>query len=158
MEPHGFTVFCDDVREELHGKTSLIGCYGNDLQFVGKYPLILPKLAFQIFARFPVDRPTPELALCVFFPGDSDDKPTIEGPLPPIPPEMQDAKPPTNPPKKITDFEPSHLLRFHFGISPARINSDGYIKVRLKYGTEIIRLGTLQIVCLGESAAAPARP
>ncbi len=35
--------FCDDVRHEIGGKYSLIGCYGGYLQ-VSPIPSVLPKL------------------------------------------------------------------------------------------------------------------
>lgn len=40
---HG--IFCDDVRLEISGKYSLIGCYGPDLG-VPEFPFFLPKLSF----------------------------------------------------------------------------------------------------------------
>ena len=36
-------IYCDDVRNELGNKTSLIGIYGGDL-FVNKIPAIIPQL------------------------------------------------------------------------------------------------------------------
>jgi hypothetical protein len=35
--------FCDDVRQEIGNKFSLMGCYGSDL-YVPAFPITLPKL------------------------------------------------------------------------------------------------------------------
>jgi hypothetical protein len=40
-----FGIYCDDIRHEVSGKTSLVGCYGPTL-FVRKFPTSLPKLCF----------------------------------------------------------------------------------------------------------------
>ena len=37
------SVICDDVREEINNKFSLMGIYGKDIVF-GKIPAVLPKL------------------------------------------------------------------------------------------------------------------
>jgi hypothetical protein len=44
---HGITIFCDDIRNEMGNKHSLMGCYGADL-IVPVIPTLLPKLCAQI--------------------------------------------------------------------------------------------------------------
>lgn len=44
-----FTLVCDDIREEVGGKASLMGVY-NDIVFQG-LPAVLPKLSFAIILR-----------------------------------------------------------------------------------------------------------
>lgn len=53
---HGVTIFCDDVRNEVGNKYSLMGCYGSDM-VVGLIPSLLPKLCAQITVFFPADEP-----------------------------------------------------------------------------------------------------
>lgn len=38
---HG--VFCDDIRQEVGNKVTLVGCYGNELQ-TNSLPTVLPKI------------------------------------------------------------------------------------------------------------------
>lgn len=57
-----FTSYCDDVRQELGGKFSLMGIYGADLvaQGVGadsSSPVVLPKLCAYVRIVTPIDRP-----------------------------------------------------------------------------------------------------
>ena len=52
------TLYCDDIREEVGGKISLIGCYGSELvvsQPAG--PVVLPKLCAHVRIVTPIDRP-----------------------------------------------------------------------------------------------------
>lgn len=42
--PYGVTIFCDDVREEVSGKQTLVGVYGPELHYTGVFPARLPVL------------------------------------------------------------------------------------------------------------------
>lgn len=42
--------FCDDVRQEIGNKFSLMGCYGTDL-YVPAFPITLPKLCAFVHVR-----------------------------------------------------------------------------------------------------------
>lgn len=48
--------FCDDIRQEVGNKYSLMGCYGNEL-LVKKFPALLPKLCVQVRVITPIDKP-----------------------------------------------------------------------------------------------------
>jgi hypothetical protein len=41
-EPYGVTIFCDDVRDELFNKKTLIGVYTGELLIGGEFPALLP--------------------------------------------------------------------------------------------------------------------
>jgi hypothetical protein len=43
---HEVTLFCDDIREELNGKVSLIGLYARDIIIHKDLPIKLSKLCF----------------------------------------------------------------------------------------------------------------
>jgi len=49
---HGF--FCDDIRQEVGGKTSLMGCYHTDILFK-KFPAAIHQLCFLGRLVIPVD-------------------------------------------------------------------------------------------------------
>lgn len=44
MEIFGYTVFCDDIREEVNGKHTLVGCYSGGLKFHQEPPATRSKL------------------------------------------------------------------------------------------------------------------
>lgn len=68
-----FAQFCDDVRQELGNKLTLVGCYGPDIQ-VAKFPIALPKLCVFAKAITPANRPFTELALRIM----NGDRPVAE--------------------------------------------------------------------------------
>lgn len=51
--PESVAIFCDDIREELHGKTTYVGVYGPDLLLSGPPgPVILPLLCCMVRINF----------------------------------------------------------------------------------------------------------
>lgn len=57
--------FCDDVRNEVGNKYSLIGCYSGGLQ-IKPIPSVIPKLCVVIKAHTPKARPFTKLVFRVF--------------------------------------------------------------------------------------------
>lgn len=53
IEAYGITVFCDDIRHEINGKMTLVGCYSSELNFSGPAPGVLPTFAALVSLRFP---------------------------------------------------------------------------------------------------------
>jgi hypothetical protein len=58
------TTFCDDVRQEVGGKQSLIGVY-NGVMFVPQFPVTLPKLWLVATYSTPCEEPPKSLKLRV---------------------------------------------------------------------------------------------
>jgi hypothetical protein len=54
--------FCDDVRQEIGGKFSLIGCYSGAIQ-VHPMPSVLPKLCVLVKVYTPIERPFEKLVI-----------------------------------------------------------------------------------------------
>lgn len=148
MEPSGIAIFCDDIREEIGGKVSLIGCYADDMQFINAaFPIGVPKLGIHVIARLP-PQPIPPLQLLVYFPGDNE-LPTTKIEIPPIPGEEAAAGPPEH------DLIRQPQLRFSVGIMPVLFKEPGFVRVRLMYGEQCVRLGALKISSVS-SAPVPA--
>ncbi len=65
MQPFLSTIYCDDVRQEVGGKLSLIGVY-NGVMYVQQFPVTLPKL--WVVATFVAskDKPPKSLKFRVF--------------------------------------------------------------------------------------------
>jgi hypothetical protein len=59
---HVETIFCDDIRQEIGGKLSLIGIYSGAL-FVPAFPATLPKLCLLVKVLTPADDPLRVLKL-----------------------------------------------------------------------------------------------
>lgn len=56
MERYAHAVYCDDIREEISGKISLIGVYSDTL-FSPKFPTFMPKLCAVVYARTDEEHP-----------------------------------------------------------------------------------------------------
>jgi hypothetical protein len=52
--------FCDDIRQEVGNKFSLIGCYGDSIQ-VNPIPSVIPKLCASVKVYTPIGRPFAKL-------------------------------------------------------------------------------------------------
>jgi len=79
----GYTVFCDDIRQETTGKLIYIGVYHERTMVVhGTFPLTLPRLSFAISTLQKIGSVSPTIKIRVFAPGDPDDAPSIEAEAP----------------------------------------------------------------------------
>ena len=70
--------FCDDIRNEIGGKTSYIGCYRGVME-VSAFPITLPKLCASVRASTPASQPFTSLKFVVL----KDDEEIISGEMPP---------------------------------------------------------------------------
>jgi hypothetical protein len=132
----GSSIFCDDIRYEIDGKTNFIGAYSGTL-FSAQFPAVLPK--FGIGVSFSQRRKvfSPVVELRVFMPGDPDDKPSIVGGMPQ-----------TIEISKLPPIEPmSEYVVMYANIifAPFTINEAGLMKVRVLREDRLYRLGTLRI-------------
>ena len=57
MDQYGYSIFCDDIRNEPGGKLSFIGCYNGVILISGQFPLVLPKLCVHTHIFSPASRP-----------------------------------------------------------------------------------------------------
>jgi len=144
--PYGISIFCDDIREEAGGKLTLVGCYGHDIQFtVPAFPIVLPKLGVYIISRLPLDQPIQPIRLFMYFPGDPQETPSFTADVPTehLPPPDPEAI------RKLEglfpDASPSRMFRQHFVLSPVIFKEEGYVRIRMLYGDERIRLGSLKV-------------
>jgi hypothetical protein len=63
--------FCDDIRQEIGNKFSLIGCYAGGVIQVSPIPSVLPKLCAVVTVRTPVERPFRSLVTRIMNEGKS---------------------------------------------------------------------------------------
>ena len=55
-------IFCDDIRQEVGGKMSFMGCYQSEL-IVPSTPVVLPKLCIMATVTTPIARPFKSLTI-----------------------------------------------------------------------------------------------
>ena len=139
--PYGMTIFCDDIREEVGGKQSLIGCYNNEMNFSVAAPATLPMLCGAVNILIPIgflferldlvinkeDGPETTLLMKVSF--ESSDMPV------PIDVEVGDLK-----------DEPRYIgLSFPWKMQPFHVGGPCLVRVRGYFDSTEVRLGSLKI-------------
>jgi hypothetical protein len=136
-----YTIFCDDIRQEIGGKVSYMGVYrGGKLFAHSPFPLTLPKFGLAVHyaqKKGHFVRPT---SLRVYLPGDDEGKPSIEAEFPTVIDELNGDAPP------IAGTDPTFIAAMiQLVLAPLVITQSGPIKVRAVRGDEMIRLGTLEV-------------
>jgi hypothetical protein len=140
--PFGYTLFCDDIRQEIGGKVTLVGLYSSDLIVFSDLPVTLPKIALSV-SYFEVRGESEEsLELRVYLPGDSDDTPTLRST---IADELLDKLRKLDIPADVLAENPRVGLNLHIGFSPITLTQEGWIRVRMIRGQDEIRIGSLRI-------------
>ncbi|UOA32555.1 hypothetical protein DSM110093_02355 [Sulfitobacter sp. DSM 110093] len=143
VEPYGTTIFCDDIRHEINGKLTLVGCYSSEMNFNGPPPGLLPSFAALVNIRIPTALPFKSLKLRVLK-EEGDEVSEI------LAAEVEAEE------EKIEDIvggsqegEPEERLismTFPCHWSPLPMANTGFIKVRAYLdGGKEIRLGALKI-------------
>lgn len=137
----GFSLFCDDLRSEVGGKTSIMGTYAADLLFRGEFPFTLAKFAILIKYYEDPGAFTDDIQFRIFFPGDHMDKPTIE-----VPVERSNIQPEISPGYELEkDQSRIYNLTLPVMVSPLVLKQEGFIKVRAVCGGTTTNLGSLRI-------------
>jgi len=138
----GFSLFCDDVRSEIAGKTTLVGLYQTDMIFTNDPPYLIPK--FVIYIKYYERQKTmsDDLVFGVYLPGDEQGKPTHSSKLPrqSVPSDLPEPEIPFD-----EDQERVINLTVPLVFSPLVLQKEGFIKVRALCGDTTIKLGSLLV-------------
>jgi hypothetical protein len=151
----GYTIFCDDIRNEAGGKTTFVGVYDAILLIHGDFPFLLAKFGFGIRYMEKRNTFTDDVIIRIFMPGESEDgEPSFQGLLPIR--EARD-KVQMHPDADADPASPRYLqLATNLVFSPFIIPQKGEMKVRAQCGSEIVKLGTLLIAkAASEDGAQP---
>ena len=148
---YGYTIFCDDIREELGGKQSFVGCYPATMFVHVPFPATLPIFATAVTVMQRRKAFEPNFSLCIFLPGDADDQPSIQGKLQ----ETNESKvaeltaaesAELHPDAQGDDFDEQYItLNARLKFSQLILKQPGLIKVRAIIGENTYRLGTLRV-------------
>ncbi len=143
MDRFGYSIFCDDIRNEPGGKLSFVGCYNGVLFVPRKFPFLLSRFCVHIHVLSPPSRPYSALLARCYAPGE--DAPVCEEQIQPPSKEQQlslAAQAGKSP------FAPLYIVAGASLIfQPLRITEPGLLRVRALADdeTEEIKLGSLRI-------------
>src|SRR6516164_5982673 len=88
---YGYTIFCDDVRQEINAKVSLIGVLPPVISVHSPFPFGLQKLCMAVYFyeahKLALAREH-EVTIVVFGPGQTIDNPAIRAIVPRTPKEI----------------------------------------------------------------------
>jgi hypothetical protein len=147
---YGYTVFCDDIRQEFDGKLIFIGVYSGTMIVHVPFPFKLPTFAMSVilFQRKKVF--IPRVGLRVFLPGDAEDVAsitveageTVEGAIIAATSAETDA---LHPDSHVPDEDRYVSMQSNMRFVQFEIKQPGLIKVRAVIGDDLIRIGGLRI-------------
>lgn len=136
--PYGVTSFCDDVRLEIGGKISLIGCYPVDMMFSQSPPAVIPIFNAFVHLRIPTNYKFNQVAIILV-------KETLAGKD-----EILSETVITTNRENLRDEEQDDdtiiISENQLKVSPLVLNEDCILKVRGFFDKkEVIKLGALPI-------------
>jgi hypothetical protein len=147
---HGYTIFCDDIREEVGGKHSLMGAYGGLMIINVPFPVTLPTFAFAVTVLQRRKIFNPSVAIWVFLPGDSGDEPSIQGEFGEVAQgtiaSATSAATEALHPDARAPYEDQYIiLSTNMKFSPLIMKQPGVVKVRAIIGDNMYRIGAMSV-------------
>lgn len=148
MKRHGFSIFCDDIRNEVGGKLSFIGCYNAVMFTAPDMPFVLPKFCIHTHVLSPAEYPFSSVLLRCYLPGV--ERPVIEEPI--------DTPPIVEQRKLVSELGSNNAAPRYIVasasliLSPFEILGAGLISVRAVIDdlSEELSLGSLRVVVLDQ--------
>jgi hypothetical protein len=149
MNRYGYSIFCDDIRNEAGGKLSFIGCYNGVIFISDRFPVVLPRLCVHTHIFSPAMQPFGAIKVRCYLPGD--DKPSFEEPI--ETPEQHDQAGLVANLKTDTGAPLFIVAATSLIFTPLELRSTGLMRMRAVVDAEEeIRLGSLRIEQMSSSA------
>lgn len=144
MRRFGYSIFCDDIRNEVGGKLSFIGCYSSVIFVTQKLPFVLPKFCIHSYVVTTAEDPFRSVSIRCYVPGHEepilDEK--IETPQLPAQRLMaSELEAGVSAPRQI-------VASASLVLSPFELSAPGLIRVRavVDGATDELSLGALRVV------------
>lgn len=143
-ENFGYSIFCDDIREELGGKISYMGVYNGALQVHSDAPVSIPKLGIAMTVVVPGPASIQTVSFVVQ--QETDGKLVDIFSAEPVMPAESD----------VAEGRVGKV-GIHVQLTPFTIQGNSVLKARSRVNGEEVKLGTLQIQMIptGLSPAGP---
>lgn len=150
--PNGYVIFCDDVREEVNGKLTLVGTYGGEMTLFGANPALLPKLCATIRFRISPDLLPNKFVFRVSKDAMGKSDTLFEAPVdaPVLPDEFEFPEPFAREGMRILEVGINAILQGILFTEPA------VIRVKVLVGDDEYRVGALSVKLAPLPGAEPA--
>jgi hypothetical protein len=144
MQRYGYSIFCDDIRNEAGGKLSFIGCYNAVMFTAPKFPLVLPKFCIHSHVFSPATQPYESVLARCYVPGGND--PIAEESI--DVPKLQDQLDLLASLPKDAEVPPYIVVAASLVFTPLEIAEPGMIHVRMLIngGPDELHLGSLKVI------------
>lgn len=141
--PYGYTIFCDDIRQEDNGKLIYIGVYSG-VMYAPQFPITVSALALRIFYFERPNESNEAVELRIYLPGQEEDSPAIKLQLAE---DFRKSVPMLEVPAETSWDKPETFMTgiFHLKLSPMELKEAGLIRVRAIRGENSIKLGSLRV-------------
>ena len=139
-DPYGMAFFCEDIRQEIEGKTSYMGIFGANITLVGERPATLPKLCVAAHINIPSSWHMPHVRIVVFrvTEGSEEEISSVDGEV---------ATPEDRP---VADDLFTRLVAINF-LVPFKVHEDCELVVRAFINKDTgLNLGAIPINFIGE--------
>jgi len=137
--PSGYTIFCDEVRQEIGGKLLFIGVYSGDMVVFGAPPFAMRSFTAVVnYLERPGESHFP-VKLKLFAPGSETAVSEFEL-------SLDEARAQFNAVAAPPGEDPMLKSLILMQVSPLIITEPGLIKVRAYRGSDEFRLGTLNVI------------
>lgn len=132
-EPYGITLFCDDIRHEINGKTTMVGVYSSNLVLPNNEPALLPSLFASVQIYIPHEYKFDEGKLMVS---------SLDGEEVTVVTELELPSP------QADEGSPERYIVFRINVSltPFAAKPGTRLQVRAYFEGNEFKLGTLSIV------------
>jgi hypothetical protein len=151
MNRYGYSIFCDEIRNEAGGKLSFVGCYNAVMFTTSKFPLTLPKFCVHFHIFSPATQPYESVLARCYLPGET--KPVAEESI--AVPGLREQQALLESLPKDGSAPPYIVVAASLVFSPLEISEPGLIHVRayINGGPDELHLGSLQVQSAYWSAA-----
>ena len=154
MRPYAHASYCDDIRDEVGGKSTLVGMYHGAL-LVQSFPVTLPKLCVMLQVVLPAELAPDGLKIKIMKDGEllaegEMSLPKFEAAMAAIPEEERGAE---------ASQEKAWVVASNFIFSPLKLDGPGVISAWVEAGSREIKANGLRIGQVsGRPASDPAAP
>jgi hypothetical protein len=147
---YGYTIFCDDIRQEADGKLIFIGAYPGVMIVHVPFPATLPTFAMGVTLLQRRRIFVPRLSLRIFLPGDADEAPSIQGEMGEVVEESVAAETSAqvnalHPDTQVSEEDSYVTMLANLKFAPLVIKQPGVLKIRAVIGDNMICLGAKRI-------------
>ncbi|MDE2466837.1 MAG: hypothetical protein KGO02_24445 [Alphaproteobacteria bacterium] len=139
--PQGSVIFCDDIRQEIGGKSSFMGTYFDQIYVGTDFPAVIPKLCVFITFIESIDAKPRKVTINLFLPGDAEDAPSGRAIMP------FDEILPRSSRKTATGKDAKKIIgRLAVTFSPLNLKQAGELRVVASHENGELELGKIEIV------------